>query len=138
MTLKRPAIDWLGLGREENAWVEAFEWVRLNTPKDAYFALDPYYLKAPGEDFHSFRALAERSQMADAVKDAAVVTQVPRLGPEWKRQVQALEGWKEFKPSDFERLKKDFGVEWVLASYPKPIGLNCPWHNDAVVICRIP
>jgi hypothetical protein len=129
-------------GGRGNAWVEAFEWVRVNTPKDAYFALDPHYLEAPGEDFHSFRALAERSQMADAVKDAAVVTQVPRLGPEWKRQVQALAGWKQFKPSDFERLKRDFGVDWVLASYPDPTpepnGLKCPWHNDAVVICRIP
>jgi len=133
------------LGRR-NAWVEAFEWVRVNTPRDAYFALDPHYLEAPGEDFHSFRALAERSQMADAVKDAAVVTQVPRLGPAWKRQVEALAGWKDFKASDFERLKAEFGVDWMLASYPdpnpepnlEPNGLKCPWHNDVVVICRIP
>jgi len=125
-----------------NSWVEAFEWVRVNTPRDAYFALDPHYLEAPGEDFHGFRALAERSQMADAVKDAAVVTQVPRLGPEWKRQVQALAGWKDFKADDFERLKKEFGVNWVVASYSdlklEPNGLSCPWHNDVVVICQIP
>jgi hypothetical protein len=129
------------LWRGNNSWVDAFEWVRVNTPRDAYFALDPYYLEAKGEDFHSFRALAERSQMADAVKDAAVVTQVPRLGPEWKRQVQALAGWKQFKRVDFERLKTEFGVNWVIAYpdlNPEPNGLRCPWHNDVVVICRIP
>ena len=43
--------------------------------------------RLPGEDYHSFRALAERSQMADAIKDTAVVTQVPDLGPDWERQV---------------------------------------------------
>ena len=66
-------------------------------PTNAYFALDPRYLDEPGEDFHSFRALAERSQLADAIKDAAVVTQVPELGPVWNRQVQAQQGWKHFQ-----------------------------------------
>ena len=44
--------------------------------------MDPNYLAAPGEDYHSFRALAERSQLADAIKDTAVVTKVPELGPD--------------------------------------------------------
>ena len=62
-------------------------------------------MEAPGEDYHGFRALAERSQLADAVKDAAVVTQVPELGRVWAGQVQAEEGWRNFKLADFERLK---------------------------------
>jgi len=45
-------------------------------PVDAYFALDPDYMAAPGEDYHSFRALAERSQLADNIKDASMVTLV--------------------------------------------------------------
>ena len=53
-----------------NPWLQAFAWIRQNTPTDAYFALDPEYLAAPGEDYHSFRALAERSQLADKIKDA--------------------------------------------------------------------
>ncbi len=64
-----------------NEWLQAFAWVKGNTPVNAYFALDPYYLDASGEDYHSFRALGERSQLADAVKDTAVVTQIPELGP---------------------------------------------------------
>ena len=97
-----------------NDWLQAFAWVRANTPENAYFALDPHYMEAPGEDYHGFRALAERSQLADAVKDAAVVTLVPELGPVWARQVEAEKGWRGFKLADFERLKAEFGVDWVL------------------------
>ena len=124
--------------RPANPWLQSFAWIRLNTPVDAYFAMDPRYLEAPGEDYHSFRALAERSQLADALKDTAVVTQVPDLGPDWERQVAAQSGWKDFKIADFRRLKTDFGVDWVLVSYPQTAGLDCPWHNDTLVVCRIP
>jgi hypothetical protein len=124
--------------RSANPWLQSFAWIRSNTPAEAYFAMDPRYLEAPGEDYHSFRALAERSQMADALKDTAVVTQVPDLGPDWDRQVTAQSGWKDFKIADFERLKTDFGVDWVLVSYPQTAGLDCPWHNDTLVVCRIP
>jgi len=123
-----------------NQWMQAFTWISQNTPVDAYFVLDPKYLEAPGEDYHSFRALAERSQLADALKDTAVVTQVPELGPEWERQVRAQDGWTHFQIADFERLKSEFGVNWALVSYPQPpqTGLLCEWHNDLLAVCRIP
>jgi len=124
--------------RSSNPWLQAFAWIRLNTPADAYFALDPQYLAAPQEDYHSFRALAERSQLADAIKDTAVVTQVPELGPPWEKQVNAQQGWSSFQRADFERLKSDFGVEWVLVSYPQPAGLACQWHNATLSVCQIP
>lgn len=121
-----------------NPWLQSFAWIRHNTPKDAYFALDPQYLAAPGEDYHSFRALAERSQLADGIKDTAVVTQVPELGQEWEEQVKAQAGWSHFQLADFERLKKNFGVDWVLVSYPQPSGLNCRWHNAELAVCQVP
>jgi len=121
-----------------NEWLQAFAWIRDNTPTDAYFALDPHYMEAPGEDYHSFRALAERSQLADAVKDAAVVTLVPELGPVWARQVKAQEGWQRFTLADFERLKRDFGVNWVVVQYPEPNGLDCRWHSRSLAVCRVP
>jgi hypothetical protein len=124
--------------RISNSWLQAFAWIRMNTPTDAYFAMDPNYLAAPGEDYHSFRALAERSQLADAIKDTAVVTQVPELGPTWEKQVNAQAGWANFQLADFERLKTDFGVNWVLVSYPQPAGLTCQWHNDTLAVCPIP
>jgi len=121
-----------------NEWLQAFNWIRENTPANAYFALDPHYMEAPGEDYHGFRALAERSQLADAVKDAAVVTQVPELGPEWAKQVAAQKGWPSFTLADFERLKANFGVTWTLVSYPAPPGLHCRWHNRSLAVCQIP
>jgi hypothetical protein len=124
--------------RTANPWLQAFAWIRMNTPTDAYFAMDPNYLAAPREDYHSFRALAERSQLADAIKDTAMVTQVPDLGPIWEQQVAAQDGWAHFQLADFERLKRDFGVNWVLVSYPQPAGLACRWHNDALAVCPIP
>jgi hypothetical protein len=121
-----------------NAWLQAFGWIRQHTPTDAYFAVDPQYLAAPLEGFHSFRALAERSRLADANKDAAVVTQVPSLAPEWDEQLKAQSGWNNFRLADFERLKSKFGVDWALVSYPQPGGLTCPWHNNTLSVCRIP
>lgn len=121
-----------------NSWLQAFLWIRESTPADAYFVLDPRYLAAPGEDYHSFRALAERSQLADGIKDTAMVTQVPDLGPEWQRQVASQAGWPNFQLADFERLKAEFGVTWTLVSFPQPSGLDCKWHNSALAVCRIP
>jgi hypothetical protein len=122
----------------ENSWVQALDWIRLNTPTEAYFALDPEYLAAPGEDYHGFRALAERSQLADEIKDSAVVAQVPALAETWERQVKAEQGWRHFQIADFERLKVEFGVDWVLIAYPEATGLDCRWHNGALAVCRIP
>jgi hypothetical protein len=135
-----PASEHLELpGRSpSNSWVQAFAWIRKNTPTDAYFALDPRYLEAPEEDNHSFRALAERSQLCDDLKDTAVVTQVPELAPKWDREVEAQSGWHNFKLADFKRLKHEFGVNWTLVSYPEPKGLDCQWHNDNLAVCRIP
>jgi hypothetical protein len=122
----------------DNDWLQAFAWIRQNTPVDAYFVLDPNYLEAPGEDFHGFRALAERSALADVAKDGAVVIQAPELGPVWARQVAATEGWRNFKRADFERLRAEFGVGWALVSTPAPEGLDCRWHNARLAVCRIP
>ena len=121
-----------------NPWLQAFQWIRHNTPEDAYFAIDPNYMSAPGEDNHGFRALAERSVLADADKDTAVVTKAPELGPVWKQQVDATAGWSHFQLADFEHLKSQFGVNWVMVRIPQPAGLNCQWHDSEFAVCRIP
>jgi hypothetical protein len=121
-----------------NRWVEAFSWVRQNTPSDSLFAMDPYYMSLPGEDFHSFRALAERSTLADFSKDAVVATQIPRLAPRWQREFHAQSGWTKFQVGDFQRLKNTFGVSWVLLRAPGIPGLDCPYQNEAVSVCRVP
>ena len=120
-----------------NAWVEAFDWVRQNTPTNSLFALDPYYMMLSGEDYHSFRALAERSALADYVKDPAVVTQVPRLAERWQREVNAGLDWRNFEVADFRRLRRDFGVNWVVLAGPGVPGIYCPYQSTPVLVCRL-
>ena len=67
-----------------------------------------------------------------------MVTQVPTLSPEWHLQQVAQARWTHFQLADFERLKKQFGVDWVLVAYPQPAGLICRWHNDTLTACQIP
>jgi hypothetical protein len=144
--------------RSSNPWVQAFLWVRDNTPTDAYFALDPYFMRSPGEDEHGFRALAERSRMADGLKDSGVVSMFPRLAETWQIQVRALDGWRNFELADFERLRRDYGITWVIlqkgasritdgAAGGPPTGrtvspltatrLPCPFQNSKVLVCRL-
>lgn len=120
-----------------NPWLQAFVWVRGNTPVDAYFALDPDYMELPDEDYHSFRALAERSELADWVKDAAVATQVPDLAPLWQQQTEAVAGWKHFRKEDFLRLRQELGVDWIVVQGPGVDGLACPYSNGAVSVCKL-
>jgi hypothetical protein len=119
-----------------NEWVQAFRWISRNTPVDSQFALDPRYMELPGEDYHGFRALAERSVLADEVKDAGMVARVPSLGPRWLREVDAQRGWRGFKRPDFLRLKAEFGVDWVVLTVPGVDGLPCPYRNAQVMVCR--
>jgi hypothetical protein len=121
----------------DNGWVEAFRWISHNTPVDSLFALDPHYMEMPGEDYHGFRALAERSVLADAVKDPCIVVRVPRLGPRWLREVEAQRGWSDFQKRDFLRLKSQLGVDWVVLTNPPVEGMACPYRNDRVAVCKV-
>jgi hypothetical protein len=130
-------IEWPGRA-PQNAWVEAFDWVRENTPRSALFALDPKYMVRPGEDYHGFRGIAERSMLVDDVKDNSVVEVFPDLAYQWKLEVADREKWSSFGLDDFERLKKKFGVGWVVLERPGVAGLPCPYINRVVMVCRIP
>lgn len=134
-------IEWPGAA-PSNDWQRAFHWVRMNTPQDAIFALNPNYIELPGEDQHGFRALAERSRLADARKDAGASTWNPNrpLAEHCLEQVEAVDGWKDFKAADFARLHRQFGVTWVVLEQPAPAAasLECPFTNAAVRVCRVP
>ncbi len=121
-----------------NPWEQAYQWIRNNTPEDAYFAIDPDYMDAPGNDEHDFRPLAERSVLADRIKDGTIVIKMANLEPIWWQQVKAREGWKNFHRADFERLKSEFGVDWLLVDNAQAAGMPCPWHNGMLSVCRIP
>jgi hypothetical protein len=129
-------LEWPWQG-PRNAWAAGFEWVRTNTPQDAYFALDPDYERLPGEDEHGFRAIARRSMLADNGKDSGAVSMFPMLAREWSEQVNARRGWKQFARADFLKLKARFGVDWVVLQKPAVAGLACPYQNDHILVCRI-
>ena len=63
--------------------------IRTNTPEDAYFAMNPLAMQLLGEDEHGFRAIAQRSLLADSVKDSAAVSMFPAIAEEWQDQVNA-------------------------------------------------
>jgi hypothetical protein len=127
-----------------NPWLQAFDWIRGNTPVDALFAIDPHYMTLPGEDYHGFRALAERSVLADYEKDGGMAARVPSLAPRWVREVTARKGWRSFQAADFARLRRDFGVTWIVLSKADrmystldPAGMNCSYENRQVQVCRL-
>lgn len=127
-----------------NPWQQAFRWISHNTPDDALFALDPHYETLPDEDYHGFRALAERSALADYEKDAGMAARVPSLAPRWLREVSALQGWHNFRSEDFHRIQKDFGVSWIVLSgsdrqysIQDSATLICPYENQDVKVCRL-
>lgn len=130
-------IEWPGRATGNN-WVEAFNWVKTNTPVDAYFVLDPHYMSCEGEDFHGFRGLAERGQMADWDKDPGVVLLFPQLALRWSHEVHALDNWDRFTAEDLSRLRAQFGVGWTVLTRPIAGISDCPYHNRSVMVCRIP
>lgn len=107
-----------------NPWLEAFAWIRQNTRVDSLFAVNPHYMTLPGEDYHGFRPLAERSVLADYDKDGGMAARVPPLAPRWLREVTALNGWQNFRANDFQRLQHDFGLNWVVLSRTDAIVSN--------------
>jgi hypothetical protein len=129
-------LEWPG-SPPRNAWADAFLWVRNHTPTDAIFALNPQFMNIAGEDEQGFRAVAERSRMADAAKDAGAVSMFPMMADEWWRQVQAQTEWSQFQLQDFRRLRTDYGVSWVIVQQPGLRGLDCAYQNAVVKVCQL-
>ena len=120
-----------------NQWVQAFDWIREHTPRDAYFALNPDHMELPGEDQHGFRAIAERSMLADRIKDSGAVSMFPALANAWREQVRSQDNWTHFQLEDFRRLKQMYDVDWMVWEGKPAAGLQCPYSNAAVRVCRI-
>jgi len=137
-----PHIEWPGAA-PRNEWLRAFAWIRVHTPRDALFAMNPDILRLPGENEHGFRGLAERSQLAEAAKDRAVSRNVPGLAWAWRDQVRAQHGIEEFDLAKLKELRRRYGVTWLLlwkgaGRAAGPAGLDCPYENSAVRVCRAP
>jgi len=121
-----------------NAWVNTLLWVRKNTPTDAVFAVDSRYFLEPGVDVHGFRAVSERSALADYYKDGGVVSLFPALADEWKQMSNATYGLNHFETADFLRLMRQYPeVSWAVVHGKAPAGLDCPYQERGYAVCRL-
>ena len=122
----------------DNPWQSAFEWSRSNTPRDALFALDPDYVNAPGEDRRGFRAVAERSALADRSKDGGVVAVFPDLAEEWTKEVEEAGGVDRARTGLTTIALRQAGVTWIVTKAGLGATLDCPYRNHLVAVCHLP
>jgi hypothetical protein len=127
-----------GAERPLNAWVQAFGWIRTNTPADAVFALDADYITEAGEDAQGFRAIAERSMLPDYSKDGGEAAITPSLTSAWVAGQSAQTGLSE--RSDAERLDAlvPEGAGWIVLKRSASTSFACDYANAAVKVCRLP
>ena len=74
-------------------------------------------------------------QVTEAIK--AQVDAGEFSGPGWLNELDAQSGWRSFQKTDFERLKSQMGVDWVVLANPPVAGLICPYQNARVSVCRV-
>jgi hypothetical protein len=67
-----------------------------------------------------------------------VLALFPQIGDSWFAQVRAQTGIDDFQAQDFARLKQQYGVSWVVLRQPGRAGLDCPYQNAVVRVCRLP
>ena len=122
-----------------NPWVNTLLWIRKNTPVDAVFAVDSRYFKDPMSDVHGFRAISERSALADYYKDSGVVSLFPNLAPEWKQMSNATYGLNHFSVGQFRALRMEYPqVSWTVIHGPAPASMDCPYQQRSYSVCRMP
>ena len=129
----------LPAGASSNAWVNTLLWVRHNTPQDAVFAVDSRYFMDPEADVHGFRAIAERSALADYYKDGGVVSLFPGLAAEWKQMSNSTYGLNHFKVDDFRQLREDYpAISWTVIHGAAPPAMQCPYQQQGYAVCQMP
>lgn len=129
-------VEWPGL-KPQNQWVQAYLWIRKNTPTDAVFAADPDLELHVGEDMQGFRAITERSLLADN-KDQGVAAVVnPSIAGVWARQRDAQIGIDKMSDQEREEKLKPLGVTWMLLSASAKTSFPCPYENAVAKVCML-
>ncbi len=106
---------------------------------DRTFALDPDYMHSTRRGLLWFPRITQNEACSPTMtKDASAVAVFPDLAWQWNLEVTDRENWQQFTLADFERLKKKYGVTWVIVVRPGVSGLSCPYANSEVMVCRIP
>jgi hypothetical protein len=121
-----------------NGWVRAFEWIRVSTPVDALFALDAHYITQPGEDAQTFRAIAERSVIADYSKDGGETSITPALTALWFTGQDAQTGLNTSTDANRIAALQPLGVSWIVLPSNAPTNFPCDYADATVKVCRLP
>ncbi len=125
------------LERGPNQWVEAFRWIKRNTPVDALVALDADYISDPGEDAQGFRAIAERSMLPDYSKDGGETAVNPSLSEAWTVGVDAQQGLSRQDDTARLRTLRALGVTWIVLQSRAQTLSRCPYDNGTVKVCEL-
>ena len=120
-----------------NRWMEAFRWIQRNTPVDALFAVDANYISDPNEDAQSFRAIAERSVLADYSKDGGEAAVNPALSDDWAHGVEAQQSLSTESDADRYSKLRGLGVTWIVLSSGARTLMQCPHDNGTVKVCKL-
>ncbi len=125
-------------GRQSrNEWVQAFAWIRGNTAKNDFFAIDADYNSVPGEDAQGFRAATLRSVLPDRAKDGGIASVMPSLAADWQNGVEIQTGLATHLDASREHRLHAMGVKWVVIAASTATHLPCPFRNNTVQVCRL-
>lgn len=120
-----------------NPWVQAFLWVRANTPRDALFALDAKYVNTYGEDAQNFRATAFRSALPDYSKDGGEASITPSLADQWQQGAAAQRNLSLLNDAVRDEHLRPFGVTWMVLHSAAATAHPCPYDNGTVKVCML-
>ncbi|HEY4358620.1 MAG TPA: hypothetical protein VGN16_22935 [Acidobacteriaceae bacterium] len=120
-----------------NPWVQAFLWIRGQTPREALFAVDSRYISATAEDAHTFRAIALRDVLPDYSKDGGEAAITRSLADSWHAGSEAQRGLNTLNDKERAQRLAPFGVDWVILATATQSGLSCPYNNVVVKVCRL-
>ncbi len=118
--------------------MQAFVWIRQNTPRDAVFALDAHYITRTEEEGQVFRAIAERSALPDYSKDGGEASITPALAEPWAAGVAAQLDLDRLDDATRAARLQRTGANWAVLSRDTVSAWNCPYRNSAVQVCRVP
>ncbi len=121
----------------QNSWVQAFLWIRDNTPPNAVFALDADYIHAHGEDSQGFRAIAERDSLADRSKDGGAAAVFRQLADRWMAEQSATTDLNNIDDAERRTRLAPFHVDWIVLNTSSSTQMHCPFTNKAVKVCRL-
>jgi hypothetical protein len=118
-----------------NPWQQAFDWIRTNTPTNAVFALDPNYMDEALEDHQGFRAVTQRSTLADRAKDGGVAALFPSISEEWATETKVAAGLTNFVDEPKSTLPQS-GANWIVTG-SQVRDVDCPYRNAILAVCNL-